>query len=74
MSATSPLGAVGALAAALLTVLLLQRRFGAPPPPRRFAALDGLRGYAVKTLCDHVDGLHAWGELLGEDDTRTAGR
>jgi peptidoglycan/LPS O-acetylase OafA/YrhL len=47
MSATSPLGAAGALGLALLTMFLLQRRFGAPPPPRRFAALDGLRGYAA---------------------------
>ena len=47
MSATSPLGAIGALALALLTIALLQRWFGAPPPPRRFAPLDGLRGYAA---------------------------
>ena len=53
MSATSPLGAAGALAAALLTVLLLQRRFGAPPPARRFAALDGLRGYAAFLVYIH---------------------
>lgn len=47
MSATSPFGAIGALALALLTIALLQRRFGAPPPARRFATLDGLRGYAA---------------------------
>jgi peptidoglycan/LPS O-acetylase OafA/YrhL len=47
MSATSPLGAAGALGIALLTIALLQRRFGAPPPARRFATLDGLRGYAA---------------------------
>jgi peptidoglycan/LPS O-acetylase OafA/YrhL len=47
MSATSPLGAIGGLAIALLTVYLLQQRFGAPPPPKRFATLDGLRGYAA---------------------------
>ncbi len=47
MSATSPLGAAGALGIALLTVGLLQRRFGAPPAHRRFATLDGLRGYAA---------------------------
>ena len=46
MSATSPLAAIGAMAIALLTVYLLQQRFGAPPP-RRFATLDGLRGYAA---------------------------
>ena len=47
MSATSPLGAAGALGLALLTTFLLQRRLGAPPPPHRFAPLDGLRGYAA---------------------------
>jgi peptidoglycan/LPS O-acetylase OafA/YrhL len=47
MSATSPLGAAGALGIALLTVLLLQRRFGAPPQARQFSTLDGLRGYAA---------------------------
>ena len=47
MSPTSPLGALGALAIALLTVLLLQRRFGPPTQSRRFASLDGLRGYAA---------------------------
>jgi peptidoglycan/LPS O-acetylase OafA/YrhL len=47
MSATSPLGAAGALGLALLTVFLLQRRFGAPPPARPFSTLDGLRGYAA---------------------------
>jgi hypothetical protein len=47
MSATGPLGAISALAIALLTVYLLQQRFGIPPPPRRFATLDGLRGYAA---------------------------
>jgi peptidoglycan/LPS O-acetylase OafA/YrhL len=47
MSATSPLGAVGALGIALVTVALLQRRFGAAPPARRFSTLDGLRGYAA---------------------------
>jgi len=47
MSATSPLGALGALAIALLTVFLLQRRFGTPPQVRRFSTLDGLRGYAA---------------------------
>jgi peptidoglycan/LPS O-acetylase OafA/YrhL len=47
MSATSPLGAAGALGLALLTVLLLQRWFGAPPPARTFSTLDGLRGYAA---------------------------
>jgi peptidoglycan/LPS O-acetylase OafA/YrhL len=47
MSVASPLAAAGALAVALLTVALLQRRFGAPPPSRRFATLDGLRGYAA---------------------------
>jgi peptidoglycan/LPS O-acetylase OafA/YrhL len=47
MSATSPLGAVGALGIALLTVGLLQRRFGAPLPARQFSTIDGLRGYAA---------------------------
>jgi peptidoglycan/LPS O-acetylase OafA/YrhL len=47
MSATSPLGALGALAIALVTVLLLQRSFGTPPQVRRFSTLDGLRGYAA---------------------------
>jgi peptidoglycan/LPS O-acetylase OafA/YrhL len=48
MSATSPLGALGALAIALLTVVLLQQRFGAPPAEsRRFSSLDGLRGFAA---------------------------
>ncbi len=48
MSATSPIGAIGALALALLTIALLQRWSGPPPPPpRRFAPLDGLRGYAA---------------------------
>ena len=47
MSEASPLGAAGALAVALVTVALLQRRFGAPPAPRRFASLDGLRGYSA---------------------------
>jgi len=47
MSATSPLGAAGALGLALLTVHLLQRRFGAPPTARAFSTLDGLRGYAA---------------------------
>ncbi len=45
MSATSPLGAVGALGIALSTVALLQRWFGAAPPARRFSTLDGLRGH-----------------------------
>ena len=53
MSATSPLGALGALPIALLTVYLLQQRFGAPPPPRRFATLDGLRGYAALLVYLH---------------------
>jgi peptidoglycan/LPS O-acetylase OafA/YrhL len=54
MSATNPLAAIGALAVALLTVSLLQRRFGMPPAARRFAALDGLRGYAAfLVFCDH---------------------
>lgn len=53
MSATSPLGAIGALAIALLAIALLQRRFGAPPPPRRFASLDGLRGYAAFLVYVH---------------------
>ena len=47
MSATSPLGAAGALGIALLTIALLQRRFGGTPPARQFATLDGLRGYAA---------------------------
>jgi len=47
MSATSPLGAAGALGLALVTVLLLQRWFGTPPPARSFSTLDGLRGYAA---------------------------
>ncbi|MGH9141237.1 MAG: acyltransferase family protein [Vicinamibacterales bacterium] len=47
MSATSPLGAAGALGIALLTVTLLQRRFGVPAAARRFSTLDGLRGYAA---------------------------
>jgi peptidoglycan/LPS O-acetylase OafA/YrhL len=47
MSATSPLGALGALAIALVTVFLLQRSFGTPPQVRRFSTLDGLRGYAA---------------------------
>lgn len=53
MSATSPLGAIGALAIALLTITLLQWRFGALSPPRRFAALDGLRGYAAFLVFVH---------------------
>ena len=47
MSATSPFGALGALAIAVLTVSLLQRRFGEPTEARRFSTLDGLRGYAA---------------------------
>jgi peptidoglycan/LPS O-acetylase OafA/YrhL len=47
MSETSLPAAIGALAVALAAVFLLQRRFGAPPPARRFATLDGLRGYAA---------------------------
>jgi hypothetical protein len=47
MSATSPLGAVGALGIALVTVALLQRKFSTAPPARRFSTLDGLRGYAA---------------------------
>jgi peptidoglycan/LPS O-acetylase OafA/YrhL len=47
MSATSPFGAIGAVAIALLAVSLLQSRFGRPPQDRRFGALDGLRGYAA---------------------------
>jgi peptidoglycan/LPS O-acetylase OafA/YrhL len=46
MSATSPLGAAAVIGLALLTVSLLQRG-AAPPVPRRFATLDGLRGYAA---------------------------
>ena len=46
MSATSPLGAAGAIGLALLTVIVLQRGT-APAAPRRFATLDGLRGYAA---------------------------
>jgi peptidoglycan/LPS O-acetylase OafA/YrhL len=53
MSATSPLGAIGALAIALITITLLQRRFGAPLPPRRFGSLDGLRGYAAFLVYVH---------------------
>ena len=53
MSATSPVGAAGALGLALLTMALLQRRFGAPPPLRRFATLDGLRGYAAFLVFVH---------------------
>ena len=53
MTEASPLGAVGGLALALLTMRLLQRRFGAPPPPRRFATLDGLRGYAAFLVYIH---------------------
>src|SRR3954471_22506503 len=53
MSPTSPLGAAGALAIALLTVSLLQRRFAAPPLRRRFATLDGLRGYAAFLVYIH---------------------
>lgn len=47
MSATSPLGALGALGIALLTVGVLQQRFVAPLPSRQFSTLDGLRGYAA---------------------------
>lgn len=47
MSATSPLGAAGAVALALLTVRLLQRRFPAPPLRAGFPTLDGLRGFTA---------------------------
>ena len=51
MSATSPFLAIGALALVLATTALLQSRFGTPAPPRRFASLDGLRGYAASLVC-----------------------
>ena len=47
MSATSPIGAMGAIGIALATVFLLQRRFGAPPPAkalRHAGRAAGIRG------------------------------
>ena len=55
MDAVSSWPVIPALLAALVTVFLIGRVFGAAPEARRFASIDGLRGYlAVFVFLSHA--------------------